>query len=195
MGYYVEDTSTWENWQREYRLGLILIIPPEKVLRQIEPLRMKYDPRSFRCYPAHISISDPLCEEVTPELQREIEVSLRGIDPFTLYYDKPSASKEHPGVVYPIRPQEPIDELKRVLHASSAFRGRAYCRRDILAHMTIAELLSIEESMKVCAELLDSAPTASFLCDRLELIVPNENFQFQRCGTFFLKQPSDDCLI
>jgi hypothetical protein len=52
--------------------------------------------------------------------------------------------------------------------------------------MTIAEFISIEESLRLCEQLQDSAPSGSFLCDRLEFVVPDENFQFQRVDTFLL---------
>jgi hypothetical protein len=126
---YAENTSKWKSWQRDYRLGLILIMPPPEVSHQI----------------------DPLHHEMTPELEEEIRDILNEIKPFTLHYDRPHASTEHAGVAYPIRPQEPI-----------------------------------EDSLKLCVQLQDSAPSGSFLCDRLEFIVPNESFHFQRRGTFFL---------
>ena len=183
---YVTDTSKWEEWQRDYRLGLILIMPPPEVSRLTDPLRAEHDPRSFANCPTHISVSDPLRREMTPDLEEEIRGILSTIRPFTLYYDKPHASREHPGVAYPIRAQEPIDELKQALHTAAVFAGEVYRRRGIPAHMTIAEFISIEESLKLCAELQDSAPSGSFLCDRLEFIVPDVDFHFQRVSTFFL---------
>lgn len=42
---YVMDTSNWEDWQRDYRFGLLLILPPEEVSEKIDRLRAKYDPR------------------------------------------------------------------------------------------------------------------------------------------------------
>ena len=110
---------------------------------------------------------------MVPELEREIRDILNNIKPFTLHYDKPHASHQHPGVAYPITPQEPIDQLKKALHEASVFEGKAYERRDIPAHMTIAEFISIEDGLKLCAELQDSAPSGSFLCDRLQFIVPD----------------------
>ena len=65
---YVNDTSTWEDWQRDYRLGIILILPPPEVSDEIDLLRARYDPRSAAICPAHISLSDPLCREVCPAL-------------------------------------------------------------------------------------------------------------------------------
>jgi len=182
---YVTDTSAWETWQVDYRLGLILIMPPPEVASLIDPLRARYDPEAFRICPTHISVSDPLRLEMTPELDAEIRDILGHIAPFRLYYDKPLASRDHAGVAYPITPREPIDALKRALHRAAVFAGQVYKRRDIPAHMTIAEFVTIEESWRIVEEIRDIAPSGSFLCDRLEFIVPDSRFQFHRVKTYY----------
>ena len=183
---YAADTTKWEDWQRDYRLGLILIMPPEEVSRQIDPLRAKYDPYAFAICPAHISVSDPLQREMTPEVEDETRRILSLIRPFTLYFDSLYASLDYSGVIYPIRPQEPIDKLKAALHTASAFSGKIYSRRNIPPHMTIAEFISIEDGLKLCVQLKNSVPRGSFICDRLEFVVPDDDFHFQRKLTFFL---------
>ena len=186
---YVTDTSSWEVWQRDYRLGLVLIMPPDEVAREIDSLRAKHDPRSHAVCSAHISVSDPLRKEVTEEAHAELRAILSSIEPFTLYFDKPEASSTRPGIAYPIRPQEPIDDLKRRLHTATVFAGEVYGRRDIPAHMTIAEFITIEASLQICSQLQNSAPSGSFLCDRLSFIVPNADFHFEVRDTFFLGGP------
>jgi len=183
---YTTNTSKWEDWQRDYRLGLILIMPPEEVLRQINPLRARYDPYAFAICPAHISVSDPLLCEMTPEVEDEIRNILTKVQPFTIYFDELYASPDYSGVIYPIQPREPIDALKAALHTASAFSEEIYSRRYIPPHMTIAEFISIEDGLKLCAQLQDSAPHGSFVCDRLEFIIPDDNFHFQNKLTFFL---------
>jgi len=185
MSTYATDFSRWEDWQLDYRLGLILIMPPEEVSRQLDPLRAKYDPYAFAICPTHISLSDPLSCEMTPETEEEIRNILSEIEPFTLYFDQLHSSSEHPGVIYPVRPVEPIDTLQAVLHTASAFAGKAYYRRVIPPHMTIAEFISIEDSLQLCVQLKNSAPRGSFLCDKLEYVVPDENFHFQKTLTFY----------
>jgi len=183
---YATDISKWEDWQRDYRLGLILIMPPEDVARQIDPLRAKYDPYAFAICPTHISFSDPLQSEMTPVLENEIRHILSSVQPFTLYFDNLYASPDYSGVIYPISPREPIDALKAALHTASVFAGETYYRRSIPPHMTIAEFISIEDGLKLCSQLKDTAPRGSFLCDRLEFIVPDNDFHFQKKLTFFL---------
>ena len=123
---------------------------------------------------------------MTSALADEIQTILGGFQPFTLFYDQPRSSPDHAGVAYPITPQEPIDELKILLHKASVFDGEVYQRRDIPAHMTIAEFITIDDSLKLCSELQATAPSGSFLCDRLEFIVPDEMFRFQRTHIFYL---------
>ena len=178
------DNRQSRGWR--YRLGLILIMPPEDVAQQIDPLREKHDPYAFAICPTHISISDPLRQELTPRYEKELEKILSEIEPFVLHYKKPFASTKFTGVTYPITPQQPIDNLKDALHVAEVFEGKVYNRRHIPAHMTIAEFISIEDGLKLCADLLKSAPSGTFLCDRLEFIVPDQDFHFQRIRTFFL---------
>jgi hypothetical protein len=52
--------------------------------------------------------------------------------------------------------------------------------------MTIAEFVSIDESLKIAAELADASVSGSFWCDRLEYIVPDQAFRFHQQATFFL---------
>jgi hypothetical protein len=188
---YVADTSRWQRWQREYRLGIILIMPPEHVGNLIDPLRAKHDPYAFAICPAHITLSDPLRREMTPERESEIRQILSTVQPLTLHYDKPHASPERGGVAYPICPREPFEALRAALHKASVFVGDPYYTRKIPPHMTIAEFISVEDSLKLCAQLQDTAPSGSFVCDRLEFIVPDEHFHFQKVKTLFLGTAED----
>ncbi|MBN1878216.1 MAG: 2'-5' RNA ligase family protein [Anaerolineae bacterium] len=183
---YVTDTSHWKEWQRDYRLGLILIMPPEDVGREVNRLRAKYDPLTYASCPAHITLSDPLGLEMTPERDAEITGLLSTVEPFMLYFDKPQASRERGGVVYPIRPPEPIYALRTVLHQASVFTRASYWTRTLPPHMTVAEFVSIEESWRIMEEIKEIAPSGSFLCDRLEFIVPDMNMHFQRVKSYAL---------
>ena len=140
---YVRDTSHWEKWQRDYRLGLILIMPPDDVGRDVNRLREKYDPSTYAVCPAHITLSDPLGLEMTRERDAEISDILGRVEPFMLHFDRPRASRERGGVAYPIRPAEPIHALRAVLHQASVFTREPYWTRAIAPHLTIAEFVNI----------------------------------------------------
>jgi len=181
---YVTDTSRWESWQCDYRLGLILIMPPEEVGGPVNALREKYDPYTDAICPAHITLSDPLGLEMTPERDAEITALLSTVEPFMLSFDRPHASRERGGVAYPIHPREPIDAVRATLHRASAFTREPYWTRTIPSHMTIAEFVSIEESWRIMEEIAETAPSGAFLCDRLEFIVPDIDMHFQRVKSY-----------
>ena len=183
---YAQNTDSWEDWQLDYRLGLILIMPPKEVSDLIDPLRERYDPKSHATCSTHISVSDPLSLEMTPDLETEIQAILQDFQPFELHFRTLHASSKHPGVSYSIHPEEPIRALQETLHKSRAFAGKVYKRRHIPPHMTIAEFISIQESLKLCDQLQDTAPKGSFICDRLEFIVPDDNMRWHREITFML---------
>ena len=183
---YARNTHRWEDWQLDYRLGLILIMPPKEVSDLIDPLRERYDPKSHATCGTHISLSDPLDLEMTPDLETEIRAILQDFQPFELHFRTLHASRKHPGVSYSIHPEEPIRALQEALHKSRAFGGKEYKRRHIPPHMTIAEFISIQESLKLCDQLQETVPKGSFICDRLEFIVPDDNCHFHRAMTFML---------
>lgn len=183
---YAENLSDWQDWQRDYRLGLLLILPPPEIAREVDALRARYDPRSFSICSAHITVSDPLRKEMTPQLCDELRDIVGAVSKFKIRFDKLHASPTHAGVYYPILPQEPIDALKRALHGSSAFSSQPHERRGIPAHMTVAEFLSIEESLALCEAIRDTAPSGSFTCDRLHYVVPDAAFRFQKANSFLL---------
>ena len=183
---YAIDTSNWEDWQQDYRLGLILIVPPPMVSTLIDSLRTEHDPRSAAICQTHISVSDPLDCEMTPSIHSEIRHALASIAPFRLEYGNPHASGDRPGVTCPVFPQAPVDRLKRALHSTSAFSRKAYKRRHIPAHMTIAEFLSNEDSLTLCTKLQKIVKGGTFLCDRLQFMVPDLNFRFIAIDTFYL---------
>ena len=70
-----------------------------------------------------------------------------------------------------------IDELKRVVHDASLFGDVVYGRRDIPAHMTVAEFVTIDESLKIARNLANTPLSGSCWCDRLGYIVPDQTFR------------------
>jgi hypothetical protein len=183
---YVADTSSWEPWQRDYRFGVILVLPPPHVASAVDALRQALDPKSHAISSAHISVSDPLRRELSDDDREQIQELLAGIEPFEVRYDGPTASPQRSGVACPVSPQDRFDELKRVVHQASVFEGGAYSRRTIPAHMTIAEFVTVEAGLKIAGDLAGTPLHGTFWCDRLEYVVPDAAFRFRQCGTFVL---------
>jgi hypothetical protein len=178
---YATDTSAWEAWQLEYRLGLILILPPDEVGRQVDALRREHDPRSAAICEAHISLSEPLTMEWTPELEREVRGVLATVEPFELTYGPLRTFDPYPGVAYRVEPEDRFFDLRRKLHTTSAFESSAFKRVDIPPHMTIAESVPDMAASEALRERLQGkVPEGTFLCEHLTLIVPDAAFRFRR---------------
>ena len=183
---HVVDTSSWESWQRDYRFGVILVMPPPDIASSIDALRQAYDPKSHAICPAHVSVSDPLPRELEHDDREQLQELLRAVAAFEVRYGTPVASTQRAGVTCPIAPQERFDELKRVIHHASVFGGRVYRRREIPAHMTVAEFVTVDESLAIVADVANTPLSGSFWCDRLEHMVPDQAFRFHQRGTFLL---------
>ncbi len=183
---YVENNTHWEEWQKPYKFGVVLILPPSNILQPVSELRQRYDPLSAAICPPHISVSDPLGVAMTPTTENEISEQLRLIEPFELYFDEIISPNDSEGVCYTIMPQQPIDALKSALHSTSAFADVVFERRDIPAHMTIAEFLTPEDSKLLCRTLHNKVPKGSFVCKELVYLVPDDQFRFCPVLTFAL---------
>ena len=184
---YAKDTSHWEEWQCEYRLGLILILPPDDIGKQVEALRQQYDPKAASICEAHISLSEPLRKEFSPEVEREIRHILSGVEPFEIHYGPLRTFAPYPGVAYKIEPEDRFFQLREALHTASAFEGSQFKRRDIPPHLTIAEFLpDMARSEELKNQLQGKVPEGFFMCDKLDLIIPDNGFCFRRVLEFEL---------
>lgn len=175
---YVSNVDNWENWEKEYRYGLILIMPPEPILSMINSLREKYDPKSQSSCDAHISLSVPIPRSVTEEDWKELQKIASEIKPFEIKYGKPRDFPPYPGVAYPLEDQTEINAVREKIENASLFSNAALRKFPFNPHMTIAEFISKEETADLLKELEDKTSVGVFLCDHLVYIVPDENMHF-----------------
>jgi hypothetical protein len=96
---YVDDVHHWDEGQRAYKFGVILILPPEPIFSQVNELRARYDPISQTCCDAHISLTMPLPRAPTDAQWAEIEAVTSSMRPFTVHYGPLMTYPPHPGVV------------------------------------------------------------------------------------------------
>ena len=169
---YVDDVHDWDEGQRAYRFGVILIMPPEPIFSQVNELRARYDPISQTCCDAHISLTMPLPRAPTDAQWAEIEAvtsSMRPLRYLRAADDLPAAPGRRPK----IEPQSEIDLLRIGLEACSAFSGMAPRRYPFSAHMTIAEFITIQRTNALMIELNDAVECGSFRCDGVSHAVPD----------------------
>lgn len=120
---YPNDTSRWEQWQHDYKFGVILIYPPDPIFTIVNKLRAQYDTKSQQSCDAHISLTVPLPGPVTQTAWDELCERMKFIEPFEVRYSTPTSFAGIPGVVLKV---EPIDRLKNLvdtLEGSEMFHG------------------------------------------------------------------------
>jgi 2'-5' RNA ligase len=169
----------WPDWQRPYRLGVVLVLPPGPVREEIDGLRARYDPRSHAVAPAHISLTVPLQKEPDERLWRELERVVHGFAPFLIRYGPLVPFLPKPGAALAIEPQAELDRIRRALESCEAFADAGPRSLPFWAHMTIAEFVSVDATRKLVSEIGGGrGPGGTFVCDHLSYLVPDESFRF-----------------
>ncbi|HEY0073050.1 MAG TPA: 2'-5' RNA ligase family protein [Abditibacteriaceae bacterium] len=179
---YVENIDDWKSWQQEYRYGVFLIFPPDPPLSQVNALRQKYAwSQSSEC-DAHISLTIPLPQPLTHDHWQELQSIACRIAAFPISYGPLKNYLPHPGVCLAIEPQDKLDALRADLETALCF-SRAIPRRfPFSAHMTIAEMITVEQTKVFMLDLADTAPKGTFSCTHVSYAVPDANFSFTERG-------------
>ncbi len=175
---YATDMSTWEEWQKAYRFGVILLFPPEIPAAEVNRLRDIHDPRGQSMCHAHISLTVPLPRPMEEYHLDELKESASGIEPFPVHYGPLSNYLPAPGVVLAIEPKDRLAGLVEKLEACSVFDEAPPRRYPFSPHLTIAEFISGERTLELMDELKGKTPEGDFLCDHVSYAVPDENMFF-----------------
>lgn len=175
------ETTGWEEWMHEYKYGVFLIYPPVGHIEAVDALRQKYDPKSAVICQAHITLSESLQNPLTEDQLKELQEALATIEPFEIQYGPLRAFPPYPGVTFRIEPEDRFMKLREAIHATSIFKDSPMTKKDRAPHMTIAEFgLDWPATEKLMKELEGKVPERSFLCDQIELAVPDKNFHLHR---------------
>lgn len=177
------DQSFRGSWQDEYRYGAFFLFPPTDVATVVNRLRARHDPRSAAICGAHVSLGEPLVRPLSDEQVGEVRAELATLTPFDVTYGPLTSFDPHPGVVFAITPVDAFFVLRGAIHSTSIFEGRELKRANRAPHMTIAEFISLDETHDLLAQLADSVPGGTFLCDRVVYAVPDTSFHFERVLT------------
>jgi 2'-5' RNA ligase len=187
---YTQDISQWQEWQKEYQYGVILIFPPEPLLTEVNVLRARYDPQSQAGCDAHISLTVPLPRPMRESHWRELEAIVSAIESFPIQYGPLRHYLPHPGICLKIEPQDKLDRLLMELERASVFSGAPDRKYPFSAHMTIAEFITVEQTLSLMDELQTIAPTGSFICGSVVYAVPDSDLHFSERGRLTLAHAS-----
>jgi 2'-5' RNA ligase len=181
---YATDISRWEEWQKAYRYGVMLIIPTDPPYRRIEALRRWYDPKGHLICGPHISITVPFPRALSDANWFELKSIAAGIRPITIKYGPLINYLPEPGIYLEIEPRDELDNLRTTLEKATAFKGALPRKYPFSPHMTIAEYITVEHTGELMEKLKDNTPSGSFFCTSISYCVPDNNFHFTERGRF-----------
>ena len=183
---YANEQLWKKEWQKEYKYGVFLFIPPEPLLTSVNELRKKYDKFSADGCCAHISLTMPIKNPLTITDSKEIEKKLVNFKKFEVHYGPyinflPVAN----GVVLQIKEQ---NEFKKLYETIENTEGIEFYDRKwpFKAHITIAEFINNEETIFLTEKLNKNYLHGSFICDKVFYMVPNQDMVFQKIMSFDL---------
>ena len=168
----------WEDWQKEYRFGVILIYPPEPILSRVNALRAEHDSRSHSYCDAHISLTVPAPSAIADDQWERLQSVAATYRAIRLTVGPIRVYPQHPGVTLAVEPQAELARLCGSLESVPPFTDAPPRRWPFSAHMTVAEYLTWEQSERLAARLSSSVVPAEFECSAVSWAVPDENFRF-----------------
>jgi len=179
----------WEqDWQKEYRYGIILVYPPEPHLSKNTKLRDYYAWAQYSECDAHISLSVQVGRPVTQSDIDELQKKLSQAAPFRIQYGPVVDKPEHPGVALEIKQQQELKALLEIVEVSPIFEHSPVRKFPYWAHMTIAEKVSWEQTYQIIEEVKDLPLSGEFELAYLSYAVPDDDFKFTERLRIYLGQ-------
>jgi hypothetical protein len=175
---YATAMTQWEEWQQEYRFGVLLIYPPEPLHTRINSLRAVHDPRSQAYCDAHISMTVPFSRPIAAEDWAALAAVSDQFAPVTVVYGPPRQYRGVPGVVLNIEPADQLSQLVTALESLPVFAHAVARRYPFSPHMTIAEFITLQRTEELLRELPPGELSGTFECRALAYAVPDEQFHF-----------------
>jgi len=170
--------ESWEDWQKPYQYGTLVIWPPDEVREVVNSQRERYDPVSQSYCEAHISVTQPLKNLLNDEAWKRIGKALLEFVSFEITYGPLNSFLPYPCIWYEVNPQERVLEMRDALHRMDYFNLELKHPKDFIPHLTITEGLSGPTVNEELIQVLQvESRSGVFLCDGLAYIVPDDNFR------------------
>jgi 2'-5' RNA ligase len=173
--------ENWEDWQKPYQYGILMIWPPDEVREIVNAQRAAYDPVSHAMCDAHVTVTQPLRRRLSCAEWDQLRALLRAHPVFEITYGPINSFLPYPCLWYEIQPRERVLALRHDLHATGYFNLDIPHPQNFMPHMTVTEQLSgtpIVDAALLAQVQSESRP-GTFLCDSLAYIVPNADFHFK----------------
>ena len=176
--------DSWQDWQKSYQFGTIVIWPPDEVRNFVNQQRSTYDPLSQSYSEAHISVTQPLQKHLSENEWNQVKKIVGNYEIFQVEFGPVNSFLPYPCIWYEIEPHQRVLELRQALHQTNFFNLDLPHTEDFIPHMTITEGLSGPTVDKnLLEQLRKESRRDSFPCQELTCIVPDQQFCFTNVKT------------
>ncbi len=163
-----------EGWQIPYLPGALVIMPPEPVLSRVNRLRRKYDARSARMIPAHITVAQPFRSQPGREELEIVQDVLARFLSFKLKYGPLHNFLPYPCIWYEVQPAEKVIELREALHAIGLFNTALPYTRGFTPHMSVTDgAPDSEDTERIYNRIRNRVRIGSFVVESLAYTRPD----------------------
>lgn len=170
----------WEDWQKPYQFGTLVIWPPKEIRKLVNMQREHIDPVSQSYCEAHISVTQPLIRKPNDDEWHDLETTISDFGSFDISYGPLNSFLPYPCIWYEIKPAEKVLNLRNLLHQTGFFNLAMKHPENFIPHMTITEGLSGPEvNDDLLNTLQQESGRGSFKCQELAYIIPDKNFRFK----------------
>jgi 2'-5' RNA ligase len=170
----------WPDWGKPYKPGLFIIQPPDDVSVTVNAQRKMYDPLSQSYIGAHITVTQPFIKEPSEFEWDHLRGILKDLLPFEIHYGPLKSFLPYPCIWYDVQPAEQVLKIRDAMHQTGLFNLKEGYIKDFIPHMTITEGQSGPEvTPDLLEKLQDESQEGSFLCEKLVLSAPDQNFHFE----------------
>ena len=173
----------WPTWQRDYRYGTLVIMPPPNLASALDPIRARLDPASAALIGAHITLTPPFAAAPSSADEERVRTVIGGSALMRLRLDRPTRFSGSSVVYLPVVPTQPFLGLRAVLLATDLFRLDLPHTADFVPHLTLSEFGT--EPAAVGANIPEPEAMA-FVVERVAWVVPDEEVRFTVRRTFML---------
>ena len=169
----------WEDWQKLYRHGTLVIWPPDEIMNIINTQREFNDPLSASICEAHITVTQPLLNLLSDAEWDQVQDIVKYFPAFEIRYGPLKSFLPYPCIWYDVQPMDQVRDMRDALHQTGFFNLSLKHTDDFIPHMTITEGLSGPNVDENLFDILQkqSSP-GSFVCQDVAYIVPDESFCF-----------------
>ena len=173
----------WPTWQRDYRYGTLVIMPPPNLASVLDPIRERLDPVSAATIGAHITLTPPFAAAPSDADVERVRTACRGVASMRLRLERPTHFSGSSVLYLPVLPTEAFLNLREVLLATGLLRLDLPHTTDFVPHLTLSEFGAAPE---VDGRDMPPLEAMAFLADAVAWVVPDEALHFAVRRTFML---------